>query len=196
MAACACAPAPARVSADQAGELLARFAAGAAATPFDVCTPHGRAMLRGAVRAYGAELNTNGVAWPALPGANDAGAELGSVDASVLVAFAAGFVEASDFHGRARALAGHLAMRQWPEVRGMREAADVACNDVAELQQATARLVMEMARFDSMSMGDAARDSERLTRQQARVERARRQMQQAAAFVSAEVEAARARRGG
>ena len=43
---CACAPGPAAMSATQASEMLELFAAGHA--PGDVCTPQGRALLRGA----------------------------------------------------------------------------------------------------------------------------------------------------
>jgi hypothetical protein len=194
LAACACAPAPARVPAAEAGELLARFAAGTAAPRLDVCTPEGRSVLRGAVRAYGAELHSNGVMWPALPGLAGQETLVSSVDASVLVAFAAGFVEASDLQGPARRLAQQLTWGQWPEIRRMREAASVACDDAAELQHAAARVVVEMARLESMGEADSAREAERLESQRARVERARRQMQQIAAFVEAEVEAAREQR--
>ncbi|MBC7769147.1 MAG: hypothetical protein H7124_10205, partial [Phycisphaerales bacterium] len=48
----ACAPSPVSMPATQASEVLELFAAGT--PPGDVCTPQGRALLRGAVRAYGA----------------------------------------------------------------------------------------------------------------------------------------------
>ena len=166
--------------ASHASEVLERFAAGAAEA--DVCTPNGRAMLRGAVRAYGAAMNANGVAWPAA-----GGDQLNGVEASVLVAFSAGFVEASDFYGPARAALTQLAFTQWPEVRGMRTATRVACSEVASLQQAAARLVVETARLRQMPVSQP----DRLQRQRERVARARMQMQQQAALVSARVGAAR-----
>jgi len=114
----------------------------------------------------------------------------------VLVAVAAGFVEASDLQGPVRGLVHHLALADWPEIERLREGASIACEDAAELQQAAARLVVELARLETLAEGaDTARASERLARQQARVERARRQMRQISAFVEAEIEAARARRG-
>lgn len=179
-AASACAPGPARMPASHASEVLERFAAGAAEA--DVCTPSGRATLRGAVRAYGAAMNANGVAWPAT-----GGDQLNGVEASVLVAFSAGFVEASDFYGPARAALTQLAFTQWPEVRGMRTATRVACNEVAALQQAAARVVMETERLRQMADGRP----ERVERQRNRVERAHMLMQQQAALVSARVDEAR-----
>jgi hypothetical protein len=176
----ACAPGPAHMPASHASEVLERFAAGAGEA--DVCTPNGRAMLRGAVRAYGAAMNANGVAWPAT-----GGDQLNGVEASVLVAFSAGFVEASDFYGPARAALTQLAFTQWPEVRGMRTATRVACAEVAALQQAAARVLMETARLHQIPDSRPGR----LQRQRERVERARIQMQQQAAFVSARVGAAR-----
>ncbi len=175
----ACAPGPAHMPAARASEVLERFAAGAAEA--DVCTPNGRAMLRGAVRAYGAAMNANGVAWPAT-----GGDQLNGVEASVLVAFSAGFVEASDFYGPAQRALTQLAFTQWPEVRGMRTATRVACNEVAALQQAAARVVMETERLHQMADGRP----ERVERQRDRVERAQMLMQQQAALVSARVDAA------
>jgi hypothetical protein len=181
------------MAATDASELLARFAAGAA--PADVCTPEGRALLRGAVRAYGAAMSEAGETWPAAP-ARDVDADLSSMDVSVLVAFAAGFVEASDLRGPARASAGELPFAQWPEIQMMRQAASVACADAARLQQAAARFVLEAARYQQLA-ADAARDARAAARmrvQGARMERAQSQMQLMAAYVEASLEAAQ--RGG
>jgi hypothetical protein len=183
----ACAPGPARVPAAQASEFLELFAAGAGGST-DVCTPEGRAMLRGAVRAYGAEMAANGVAWPSLT-ARD---QFSKVDASVLIAFAAGFIEASDLHGQARRMARELSFAHWPEIRGMRQAARVACNEVLALQQAAARAVMETERLRQMSEGAPPHGSdadERLRRQHERTERAHMQMRQLAAELHARLEA-------
>ncbi len=176
----------------EASELLARFAAGSGRA--DVCTTEGRAVLRGAVRAYGAEMSANGVAWPMIPSFGGDPDAVSAVDVSVLIATAAGFVEASDFHGPARGMVNHLAFAQWPEIRGMREAARVACDEVVELQQAAARFVMESERFRELAeraqhRGGAAL-AERLQRQSARVERAQAQMQTMAAEVQARMNAA------
>lgn len=172
----ACGPAPAVMPATRASEVLERFAAGMGG---DVCTPSGRAELRGAVRAYGAAMNANGVDWPAIREPN-------GVDASVLIAFSAGFIEASDFRGPARTALRQLAFANWPELRGMRQAARVACTEVVALQRAAARVLMETERLNQMA--DAR--PERLIRQRLRVERAHAQMQQHAALVSARVDAA------
>lgn len=101
------------MAASQASELLERFAAGSA--PMDVCTPAGRALLRGAVRSYGAEMARAGVTWPLVPGPGVDPASLKRMDIAVMIAFGAGFVEGSDFRGAARPLIGRMTLTQWPE---------------------------------------------------------------------------------
>ncbi|PZO47300.1 MAG: hypothetical protein DCF16_17900 [Alphaproteobacteria bacterium] len=182
-AASACGPAPVAMPATRASELLERFAAGAADA--DVCTPGGRALLRGAVRAYGAAMDASGVAWPSVPVREETPDRLGAVDISVLIAFAAGFVEASDFRGASRAALAQLSFAHWPEMRRMRAGARVACAEVVALQTAAARVVMEMERLRFVEGAD------RVRRQQARLERAQVQMQAAAAMLEARLEAAR-----
>lgn len=147
-------------------------------------------MLRGAVRAYSAEMQANGVAWPMIPTMGGDPNALSAIDVSVLVAFAAGFVEASDFQGRARRLAGQLSFAQWPEIRSMRQAARVACPDVVQLQQAAAQFVLESERLREMAermenARNGQRAADRLRRQSVRVERAQVQMQTMAAVVQA-----------
>jgi len=183
----ACAPPPAVMSAGEASERLELFAAGADA--MNVCTPQGRALLRGAVRAYGAELAQAGVAWPALPqGAGDAR----RVDVAVLVAFGAGMVEMSDFSGPARGAIGRMAVAHLPHVREMRAAGQVACAEVVQLQQAASRFVLEVSHYERMAELVRGRgDAERLRRQTVRVERARTQMNDLAAVVAARLEEAR-----
>lgn len=190
-AASACGPAPAVMPATRASELLERFAAGAA--PADVCTPAGRAVLRGAVRAYGAAMHAGGVTWPSVPLSEERPAQrLNSTDVSVLVAFVAGFVDASDFRGASRAALAQLSFAHWPEMARMRDGARVACAEVVALQQAAARVVMEMERLRLIAEpGDDARNTERLARQHVRVERAQAHMQTLAAVVEARMEAAR-----
>lgn len=184
---CAPAPAPVQMAATDASELLERFAAGSVAA--DVCTPQGRALLRGAVRAYSAAMASGGVAWPAVPVMGESPDPLRSVDITVLVSFAAGFVEASDFRGNARRMVGELALMQYPEIREMRSAAHVACNEVAALQRGAAHFVLETERYRQMAeqaMGDQ-REAERLRRQERRMARAQAQMQDLAAAVQARV---------
>lgn len=183
-AASACGPAPAVMPATRASELLERFAAGA--DPADVCTPGGRALLRGAVRAYGEAMHAGGVTWPSVPRSEERVDRLGAVDISVLVAFAAGFVERSDFRGGSREALAQLSFAHWPEMQHMRDGARVACAEVVALQAAAARVMMEMERLRVMGGSDA-----RQARQHQRVERARLQMAALAAVVEARVEAAR-----
>jgi hypothetical protein len=188
LATAACAQAPVRMPAAEASELLARFAAGSGSA--DVCTDEGRAVLRGAVRAYSAEMQANGVAWPMIPAIGGDPNALSTIDVSVLIAFAAGFVDASDFHGQARQLAGRLSFAQWPEIRSMRQAARVACPDVVLLQQAAAQFVLESERLRELAeraenARNGQRVAERLRRQSVRVERAQVQMQSMAAVVQA-----------
>ena len=180
--ACACAPAPAPMGASEASERLERFAAGAAG---DVCTPQGRALLRGAVRAYGAELARAGVAWPALP---DGGEALHSTDVAVAIAFAGGLVEASDFQNDVRGAVSRFAFAHLPQFRDMRAAARVACGQVVELQQAGSRLVAEMERYRRISM---RADPERLALQQERLAAAQAQLQALADAVQEEIDEAR-----
>jgi hypothetical protein len=145
-----------------------------------VFTPQGRAAIRGDVRAYGAELNANGVAWPAKQGAE---AEVTRTDVNVVIAFAAGFVEASDFTGPARRMIGQLSVEEWPQLRNLCAAASIACADVVELQRAAARAMLESERYTQMMA--RAPDGERLQRQAMRVERARVRMDDMAAVVDA-----------
>lgn len=179
---CACAPAPVRMTATEASELLARFASGSEGA--EVCTPEGRALLRGAVRAYGAEMAMAGVSWPMIPAMGADANRLTSLDVSVTVAFTAGFVEASDFYGPARALVSHLTFAHWPQVRSMRRGAHVACAEVVQLQQAAAHVVLESERYRDLST-HARNNDDRLRRQARRLERAQEQMNDRAAAVEA-----------
>lgn len=187
---CACAPAPPRMAPTDAIELLERFAAGAAT--IDICTPDGRLQLRGAVRSYGKEMQASGVEWPNLPAPGEAPDNLNAVDITVLIAFASGFIEASDLRGPARLLAGRLTFAHLPEIRDLREAARVACGEVAALQQAAARYVIEAERFERLreraerNGGERAR--ERARRQAERAHRALQQMNQLTAAVEARLD--------
>jgi hypothetical protein len=176
------------MAATQASEILAQFAAGGG--PVDICTPQGRAQLRGAVRSYGAEMLAAGVAWPASPAAGVDPDDLSSVDVAVLAAFATGFVEASDLSGGARALE---AFDGWPELDGLRHAARAACEEVAELQLAAARFALETERYRQLSerAGDDARAAERLELQARLAQRAEARLQMMQAELIARIEAAR-----
>jgi hypothetical protein len=182
---CACAPAPVRMPAAQASEVLNLFAAGRG--PANVCSPGGRALLRGAVRAYSQEMQISGVDWPLVPGVNGEAEHLTHVDVSVMIAFAAGFVKASDFRGAPRMFINQLALGEWPAIRSIRLAARDACADVVALQQAAASFVIESSRYEDMT--DRSRsgrgDAERLRRQSVRLQRAHERMEEQAAIVQA-----------
>lgn len=181
--ACACAPAPQPMAASEASEHLAQFAAG---PTNDVCTPEGRARLRGAVRSYGAELARAGVAWPAL-GERDA---LHGADVAVAIAFAAGLVEASDFQGAARSAVDRFTRTHLPQLTDVRFAARAACTQVVELQRAATRFAAEMERYQRMSM---RADPERLRVQRERLQNAQAQLEALANAVEAEMAEARRR---
>jgi hypothetical protein len=187
----ACAPAPVQMPAAQASEVLNLFAAGRG--PANLCSADGRALLRGAVRAYSREMERSGVAWPMMPGAGGETQPVTHVDVSVVIAFAAGFVEASDFRGQARALVRQVSFAQWPVIAEMRQAARVACEQVADLQQSAARFVLEASRYESLSAdaGESARAQDSVARQAQRMQRARAQMEMRAAQVDAAVREAR-----
>lgn len=187
---CACTPAPVSMSAGEASERLARFAAGPA--PDMVCTPEGRALLRGAVRAYSAAMAQAGVDWPAAP--VDEGEALRSVDAAVSVAFAAGILDGSDF-GRGVGAVDGIVAEYWPQITDMRPAARFACGQVVELQRAASQLVAEMERVQRLAaqVARGGGDAERLRRQQARLARVQADLEALAAAVEDEIEAARRR---
>lgn len=185
---CACAPAPQPMAASEASEHLERFAAGTSTG--EVCTPQGRALLRGAVRSYGAELARAGVDWPALP-KND-GEGLRGTDLAVTVAFAAGIIEASDLQGAVRGGVSRFALTQWPQFRNIRAAARMACVQVLELQQAASHVAAEMERYQRLTMR-AERDPARLRRQQERLANAQAQLETLADMVEAEIAEARRR---
>lgn len=180
----ACAPGTAPMSATQASDLLMRFAAGDASS--DLCTPSGRAQLRGAVRSYGEAMTQAGETWPQAPGVGVDADFLTALDVSVLSALASGLVEASDLPGAAREMATQ-ALAQTPAFGLMREAAGAACEQMATLNHAAARFVLESARADQLAArGEASARAERQGRLAAR---ARVEMETAAALAEAELEA-------
>ncbi len=184
----ACAPAPVRMAATDASEMLELFAAGAA--PTDVCTPDGRAALRGAVRAYGAAMAEAGQTWPAMP-APDEEVQHSRVEAAVMVSLAAGFIEVSDLRAPARARAREVAASYWPQVRGVHRAASLACPEVVELQVAASRFVTEMNRYQRLH-ARAARErnavaQQRAQRQADRVDTIRREMDALAERIAAQL---------
>jgi hypothetical protein len=192
-AAGACAPAPVEMPAAQASEVLNLFAAGRG--PASVCSADGRALLRSAVRAYAREMSQAGVAWPVVPGVSGEAGNVTTVDGSVAIAFAAGFVKAGDLPVPARHIMTQLTFDEWPEITRMRAAARVACQDVVALQQAAAHYLVERARMADMAggakgVGLRAESAERLQRQSVRVARAEMQMNDMAAIVEARMEEA------
>lgn len=188
----ACGQAPVSMPASQASEVLERFASGA--EPGDVCTPQGRALLRGAVRAYGAAMSEAGEIWPNSPAIGDAPRALTSVEAMVLVGVASGLVEVSDLRGPARMLAAQMTIAHWPSVRDLRRAAEVACPELVQLQQSASRFVLERERYESLARGaerGGQRAHERLQRHAERMERSLAQMQALADLVTRKVEESR-----
>lgn len=189
----ACAPAPVQMPAAQASEVLNLFAAGQG--PANVCSADGRALLRGAVRAYGREMNRSGVVWPMAPGAAAQSQSVTAMEVSVMIAFAAGFVQASDLQQPTRDFMSQLTLSRWPEIQGMRHAARVACAEVQALQQAASRFVIEQARMTDMVQrarhrSQGAETAERLRRQSVRVARAQERMHDSAAILQARMSAA------
>ncbi|MEQ1809345.1 MAG: hypothetical protein ABL889_05440 [Terricaulis sp.] len=190
---CACAPAPVQMPAAQASEVLNLFAAGAG--PANICSSDGRALLRGAVRSYAREMAQAGVTWPLIPQASEETETITSVDISVMIAFAAGFVKTDDFQAPVRGMLTHLTITQWPEIQGLRRAADVACEDVQALQQAASGFVVEQSRLAQMVHAAHVRNqgresAERLRRQTVRVERAQTRLNETAAVVQAQMRGA------
>ena len=147
-------------------------------------------MLRGAVRAYSAAMADAGEAWPA---ASQDGDNLGNVEAMVLVAAASGFVEPADFRDQALILVERIVFAHWPELRGMRAGARVACSEMVDLQFSAARFVLESDRYERLfQLGPTsadARTADRAERQALRVERARAAMNTQAAAVEQRIEA-------
>jgi hypothetical protein len=187
----ACAPAPIQMPAARAAEVLNLFAAGAG--PANICSSNGRALLRGAVQSYSREMAQSGIAWPVIPQASEETENVTSVDISVMIAFAAGFVKTSDFQARARGMLAHLTFAQWPEIQSMRSAAEVACADVQALQQAASSFVVEQSRMAQMVHAAHLRGqatSDRLRGQSARLERAQTRMNESAAVLDARMRAA------
>ncbi|MEZ5956303.1 MAG: hypothetical protein R3C27_03710 [Hyphomonadaceae bacterium] len=170
--------APAQMPAAQAAEVLNLFSAGRG--PANVCSAEGRAQLRGAVRSYSREMNRSGVVWPSA--IDDLGGDLTGVEVSVMIAFAAGFVKASDFHSSPQAFLTELAFNAWPEMSSVRMAASDACDEVAALQQASAAFLMESTRYREMASRESS-DAERLRRQLVRMQRAHERMQDSAAVL-------------
>jgi hypothetical protein len=184
----ACAPTPVQMPAARASEVLSLFAAGRG--PANVCSANGRALLRGAVRAYSREMAQAGVNWPGMLNADGEREELTSVDVSVMIAFAAGFVKAGDFQGAPQIMLNQLALREWPEIRSIRLAARDACEEVVALQQAAASFVVESTRYREMTSRERSGrgDAERLRRQSVRTQRAHQRMQDRAAVVQARMQ--------
>lgn len=161
----ACAPAPVSMPADQARQVIEQFSGGV--QRFDVCTPEGRAILRGAVRSFSSAEAAEGRVWPTVP-VGDERAPLDAVNGSVLVAVAAGFVKVNDLRGDARAQYRMLALEHWLHMRDARLATELACEDVLRLQQVGAQLVVQMQRLERMRESRIVSQT-RIARQIARV---------------------------
>ncbi len=182
--ACACTPAPQPMAASEASEYLVRFAAGTG--EIEVCTPEGRAVLRGAVRAYSSELTHAGVAWPQ---ATQDGL-LRGMDAAVIVAYAAGFIEAGDLRGSARQDVQRIALTYWPDLMDLHGAARFACAQAIEVQRAAVRLAQEAERYERLRVRG---DAERSARQRRRLAQAEAQLEGLADAVKRRIAEARRR---
>lgn len=188
----ACAPAP-LMRPVEAAHVLEAFAGGAE-DAVDVCAPEGRVMLRQAVRSYAAAMAANGVAWPQLENVARAAPPLDALEASVAIAFAAGFVDASDLPQQARAHAQRLALEQWAHVWSLRTVARNACADMVSMQRAASRHLLETEHFKD-AIADARRDGgeaavAQLLRRNAVVQRAERDMRLAAALIQTRMDGA------
>jgi|GEM_PF-1968110 len=192
LATSACAPPPVTMPATEASEVLERFAAGAA--PGDLCTGQGRALLRGAVRAYGAAMAEAGETWPNAPVFGDAPENLTSVEVMVMISVASGFVEMSDLRGQARMFARQMTFAHWPSIRDLRRATEVACPELVQLQQTASRFVLERERYESLrerAERGGQRSHERLQRHAERLETSLAQMQALADAVTRKVQESR-----
>jgi len=184
--------APPTMEANAAAEFLRRYAGGSQAS--DVCTAEGRMQLRAAVRAHGAALQADGVTWPDIP-THEHEAVLDAVEVSVIVSFAAGFIEPSDLQQDARRTAQRMALANLAGVLRFRDAVRVACAEVVTLQQAAARYIAEMNRYEEIvrrARGRGGQEAvDRIRRQHRRVDDARNAMQAAGEAVEAIVERGR-----
>lgn len=183
----ACAPGPARMPASEAGAWLEHFAASAG--PENICTPEGRATLRGAVRAYGQAMAEGGEVWPNVSD-TDANS-ITAVEASVLTAARSGLVELSDLIGPARAMADELA--PVPALPNVQQMTDVACGDLVQLQQTAVRLILERERYKILAERAARqldeRAAEQLSRQAERLQRSMTEIEMITERVIEQVEA-------
>jgi hypothetical protein len=178
--------------ATEASSFLTRFAAGNA--PSDVCTREGRVALRRAVRGYGAEMAANGVVWPAFDAEANRPAGRSSMDISVLIALAAGFIERTDLVGEARKSAEQIARAHLIDIFNLRGAVRVACQEVAEVQRTAAVYMTELARQEQLDArlerGGVSEGAWRAAgRNRERVRRAENQMRLALLAVQARVDA-------
>ncbi len=181
----ACAPAP-DMAPEQARAVIEDFAAGR--QEFDLCTDEGRAVLRGAVRVYSAAEARAGRMWPLIPEDTNDDFVFDSVNGSVLVAVAAGFVRVNDLHGEARRAARLLTLEHWFDVRDVRLATRLACPEMLRLQQTASRLVVETQRFERLSERRRRGGGVGALRQYRRVEALQREMNALAATIQARLD--------
>lgn len=188
LSALAVACAPVSMSATDAAMVLEAFTAGAPEA-VDVCKAEGRNQLRGAVRAYGEAMHENGQDWPALVEPDERQEPMSAMEITVLIAFAAGFVQASDLQQPARGRAQRLAFAHLPHMIELRGVAMDACPDVVAMQRAASRYMLEMERYAHVvesarrNGGEAAVG--RILSQNAVLKRAQEDMERAAALIQA-----------
>lgn len=165
------------MSAEEAERLLHRLAAGD--TEHELCTGEGQLALRGAVRAYGLSMTEAGREWPPLPNEDGAIIEATSLDAGVLVAYAGGWLEPSDFQEPARGRLLGTDLLQSRELRMVRAIAPRACEETARWHAAATHFAIESLAYER------TRDPERRARRRERVEQAREAMELAREAVAA-----------
>jgi hypothetical protein len=182
-----CGPAP--MNALEAAQVLEAFTAGAGP---DVCAPGGRGQLRGAVRAYGEAMTENGAEWPALAAHEEEQQALSSVEVSVMISFAAGFVHATDLPRAARGRAQMLVLEHLPHMMRMRRVGVEHCAEVVSMQRAASRYMLEMERMkhavESARRNGGEGAVAQLLHQNAVIRRAQEDMEIAAAAIQARMD--------
>lgn len=140
-----CSLAPPQLSQDQASELLSKLATGRAEQ--DLCSTEGRLALRGAVRSYARAMAERGLSWPPLP-EGDAPLDASRRDVGVLIAYAGGWLETSDFSEPAGSRLSQIQPLRWSELRDVRAAIPHACSQAAEWHAAATIYAYERLRLE------------------------------------------------
>ncbi|MBL8537260.1 MAG: hypothetical protein JNM59_07630 [Hyphomonadaceae bacterium] len=168
--------------ANEARALLARLGSGQA--EHELCSQDGRLALRGAVRSYAASMSAAQREWPPLPPSEGEPSGADSLDVGVLIAFAGGWLDVSDFPEPARSQLPRLQLMRSSDLRTVRTAIPHACVEAAAWHTAATNFATESLRLERSSY----RSLDRRIRQEERVERARDAMDRAMEAVAARLE--------